>query len=122
MIVEINDIPPSLNQIIAAAKVHWGVYSGMKKKWKKKVYESLPPTAGIFQKKVKIHITYVFPDKRKRDYDNYLGAYKLIGDGLVGEVIQDDNQNYIESLTVTFKYEKGVKKTILNITEVSEVE
>lgn len=115
MIIEIDDIPPSLNQIIGLAKAHWGAYAGLKKKWKEKVYKAIPIEAEIFNEKVKIHIIYIFPDKRKRDYDNYMGAYKLIGDGLVGQIITDDSQEYIESLTVKFDFQKGVRKTIIEV-------
>jgi len=115
MIIEIDDVPPSLNQIIGLAKAHWGAYAGLKNKWKKKVHEVIPEDAEIFKEKVKIHITYIFPDKRKRDYDNYTGAYKLIGDGLVGQIITDDSQEYIESLTVKFDYQKGIRKTIIEV-------
>jgi len=111
--VIIYDVPPSMNEIIGLAKKHWGNYSSLKKKWTRKVQKACP--INMFKQPVVITVTYTFPNKRKRDFDNYSSGYKLLGDGLIGRVIKDDSQEHIKELRIRFAYEKGTKKTVINI-------
>lgn len=67
-------------------------------------------------KKSMVHIHYTFPTRVRHDPDNYSG--KLILDPLVQfGIIADDSFNNIE-LVLSAGYEKGVKETIVTITEV----
>ena len=96
---------PSLNEIIAAAKVRYGgrgggAYSKMKRTWteriagiiKKKRIKQIP---GQFSIKITVH-----EKNRRRDPDNIsAGAFKFILDALVmtGTIV-DDSQKYVKSL------------------------
>jgi len=114
--VIINDVPPSFNEI--ARSVHWSKYSRLKKKWTKKVQNACPLIPCMFENPVVITVTYTFGTKRKRDFDNFAASYKLLGDGLIGRVIKDDNSDYVKELRIRFAYEKGVKKTTISVEEI----
>ena len=73
----IEDVPPSNNNYMGNSNKYY-VYNSQKKKWKQIVFSSLSgviPTKPL--NKVKISIHYIFPDKRKRDLDNYSGKFIL---------------------------------------------
>ena len=56
--------------------------------------------------KAKITVTFFFPDKRKRDKENYIRGAKPIIDGLIyAGIIKDDNWEDIET-----QYYKGYDK------------
>jgi len=58
----------------------------------------------------KIRITYIVPDRRQRDPDNFLAMFKSGIDGLVDAgVLAADSAEYLTILPVQFEYRKGVK-------------
>lgn len=79
---------PGMNEIVAAAKSHYGQYSKMKKTntqlsaW---LFKKVPKKKRIF-----LDITWIAKDMR-RDPDNIAAAVKFIWDGLVeAGVIKND--------------------------------
>ena len=66
--------------------------------------------------KVAIQITYIVPDRRRRDPDNFLTMFKPGIDGLVdAKVLKDDSAEYLTILPVQFEYQKGQKKVRVEI-------
>lgn len=67
-----------------------------------------------------IEFCFTFPDKRRRDLDNYLStSAKLIIDGLTkadgNNMIIDDSYNNIKKISASAKYKKGISKTEISI-------
>lgn len=111
-VINVEEIPPSLNRVIFVAKKHWSIYAGMKKSWKKLINDKLNPNWLPFENKVNVVITYYFADNRKRDPDNYTA--KFILDGLTKKdnpdkfILYDDSNAWISSVTI--KIRKGETK------------
>lgn len=64
-----------------------------------------------------VTVTFVVPNKRRRDKGNLIASAKPYLDGLVtAGVITDDNWQAIEEVYPPIKYEKGVRKTIIEVT------
>ena len=86
MKIVIPEIPPSLNQIL---RMHYHKRNNEVERWAALVafFNNKKPKN---LEKAKVRLTYFFPDKRRRDPDNYAG--KVIMDGLVGAgIIKDDS-------------------------------
>lgn len=80
-------IPPSNNRYIGRSN-RWE-YQNDKKFWAKLVYTFCTPKPKEPLEKCIVRITYYFPDRRRRDPDNYSG--KMILDGLVlAGILKDD--------------------------------
>lgn len=91
--IVIDEIPPSLNRF-NGRQASWQ-YRNEKRRWR----EAIAWTANGMAKVEKsvVEITYHFPDKRRRDPDNYCG--KFILDGLVDAgVLPDDDFDHIDLL------------------------
>lgn len=90
-----------------------------------KQYLEFERECGYFLNKYKMNINtpinlkcvFIVPDKRKRDIVNLLNA---IQDILVKyNVLEDDNYNIVASVDGSkITYEKGVEKTIIEISEI----
>lgn len=91
MKIVVKGVPPSCNQFNGRGNV-WA-YRKAKEEWTRKVYalsRNCPERPKMPLKKALVRIDYFFPDKRRRDEDNYSG--KLFMDGLTqAGVIVDDN-------------------------------
>lgn len=115
----IEDVPPSNNNFMGNSNKYY-VYNSQKKKWKQIVLESL--FESIPEKpleRVKISIHYIFPDRRKRDLDNYSG--KFILDPLVEYgVIKDDNYKVLCNLDLSAECIPKKKCTVVTIEEVAK--
>jgi Holliday junction resolvase RusA-like endonuclease len=108
----IKEIPPSLNVLM---REHWSKRSKQLERWRWLVadaWKNMPVIPG----RVKVKIIYYFPDKRKRDYDNYSG--KLILDSLKGKVITEDNSTVIVELAHKFEYDKADPRVVIEIDKV----
>lgn len=64
-----------------------------------------------------LQFTFVVPDSRRRDPDNYLAMMKPVVDGLVlADVLPDDNFSVVSYAPVIFQIErKGNSRTIVEI-------
>lgn len=107
-------IPPSNNKFIGRKNI-WS-YREQKKNWEfliRNATENSRPEKPL--KCAQVNITYFFPDKRRRDPDNYSG--KFILDGLVraGVLADDSFSNVVISLTG--KYCKDCPRTEIEIEE-----
>jgi Holliday junction resolvase RusA-like endonuclease len=88
-------------------KCHWNKYSKVKAYWKEMVH--LQTINKPKFKTADVKVTLTFPDKRRRDKDNYYSSLKFILDGL--ECIEDDNSDIIRNISLEFAYQKGISKT-----------
>jgi len=89
-------LPPTLNDIIGAARTGKYVSSSLKKKWHKK----LSPLVKLLPNmKGEVYLECVwFVKNRNRDQDNITAAQKYILDSLVEQKrIKDDNLSVIQS-------------------------
>lgn len=89
--ITIKGIPPSLNRTAGRQNV-WE-YRKNKELWTKMVYMASKACkdrpSEPFQYAV-VDITYYFPDKRRRDADNYSGKFLLDGLTKAGVIVDDD--------------------------------
>lgn len=92
MKIVIPEIPPSNNKFIGKNKA-WE-YRKIKQAWYWIVLSALPSRLKKPMEKAVVHITYYFPDRRRRDPDNYAG--KMLLDPLVQlGIIKDDSFGHI---------------------------
>lgn len=107
---------PSMNEIIAAAKKHYIMYSKMKKKYTGLVAdcsEGLSPLG-----KVDIEITWYCKNKRK-DKDNIIAGQKFILDGLVESgVIKNDGWSEVGNIFHVFGIDKRSPRIEVRLKEV----
>jgi Holliday junction resolvase RusA-like endonuclease len=116
----IDEIPPSNNIYMGRGtrKTQSQAYQAEKRKWAWLILEAVnkkgKPKEPI--KKSIVTLLYSFPDKRRRDPDNYSG--KFIMDGLVNAgVIEDDS---FKNITLNLSANFGSKEpsTLIMIEEV----
>lgn len=105
-------IPPSLNRF-AGRKNHWE-YRNQKQQWKDLVVLLCRKKPGMPYSRAVVTITYYFPDRTRRDPDNYNG--KMILDGLVvAGIIRDDSFKCVR-LVLRGEYDKQNPRTEIEIT------
>lgn len=113
----VDGTPPSANRYLGSHTRHWSRYGQEKKAWAAKVTEAArgkEPREPIGRAEVRIH--YVFPDRIRRDPDNYAG--KMLLDPLVScGVLRDDTFWVVTRLTITAECQKGVSRTEVTVTE-----
>lgn len=119
MKIVINDIPPSNNKFMGngSVKKQAHVYQDVKKQWAMLIRLAVgrnKPKAAI--ERAIVTITYYFPNRIRRDPDNYSG--KFINDGLVrAGVLKDDSFSNI-NLILKGDYDKDNPRTEIEIKEV----
>ena len=95
---------PGLNEMIEAAKSHYGAYAKMKQTYTDMV-AWLAKKLPRFEK-VALVITWYEPDHR-RDPDNIMAGQKFILDGLVAAgTIPNDSQRHIKGIVHRFRVDK----------------
>lgn len=110
MMVTIEGVPPSMNAFAGRSNV-WE-YRATKKKWTWAV-----KTACLANKdrpkepweNATVEITYFFPDRRRRDHDNYAGKFVLDGLTRAGVIVDDDLRHI--SVLVRGGYDKEFART-----------
>ena len=111
---------PGLNEIIAAAKEHFGSYANMKDEYTASIAwlaKKLPK-----YEKVALIITWYEPDKR-RDLDNIMAGQKFILDGLVAAgTIPNDSQKYVRGIIHRFKVDRKNPRVEVEIVDVEKNE
>ena len=99
----IPDIPPSNNKFIGREN-RWE-YQNIKKEWARVIALCCNPKPPKPLKRAVVRITYHFPDKRRRDPDNYSG--KMLLDGLVRAGIISDDSFLCIDLQLKAVFDKG---------------
>lgn len=117
MKIVIPDVPPSLNRFVGRENT-WA-YRAEKQRWTGLVKafarrERARTNAPQTPRAAHVQIAYFFPDKRRRDPDNYCG--KLLLDGLTqAGVIADDDFAHI-ALTVRGYVDAKMPRTEITVT------
>jgi Holliday junction resolvase RusA-like endonuclease len=111
---------PGLNEMIEAAKSHFGAYASMKQTYTDMVAwlaKKLPA-----YEKVAIIITWHEPDQR-RDPDNIMAGQKFILDGLVAAgTIPNDSQKYVRGIVHRFKVDRKNPRVEVEIVDMEKNE
>ena len=95
MKITIKDIPPSINEFIGNSR-NFNYYRREKERWHWLIKAAIKEKPPKPIDKAIVHIKYYFPDKRRRDPDNYAG--KFIHDPLVREgILVDDSFDHIKT-------------------------
>ena len=112
----IPEIPPSQNRYAGRQNV-WE-YRNEKQRWKGLVTLFCRPKPKAPLGRAIVRITYFFPDRRRRDPDNYCG--KMILDGLTDAgVIQDDSFDCIQ-LILRGEYDSDNPRTEIEVEEIAD--
>ena len=108
---------PGMNEIVTAAKQHFGTYSGMKQTFTDLVCWTAPRNHQ-FAGPVKVSMEW-YSKNRKRDPDNIMAGQKFIFDGLVNsKVILNDTQKYIVEIEHRFKVDSKNPRVIVEVEEI----
>ncbi len=104
---------PTINEMVAASKIHFAVYSKMKKKWTNMAWAmALKEHVPAAEHPVIIKMTWFETTKSRRDPDNVVASKKFILDGLVkAKVIKDDSHKYVRGFIDRVEY-KGDKHCV----------
>lgn len=115
--LRVNDFPPTLNEL---NRMHY-----MQRAQQKEVWELLVSHAcreyGIHpMHKVSVTFAFYFPDKRRRDPDNYAFSAKFLMDGLVkAGVLQDDSFEQVVELRIVKGGISKPKHILIHLEEIS---
>lgn len=94
MKITVNALPPSNNRYMGNSH-SFNVYRREKEKWHWLIKAAIQEKPQRPICRATVHITYFFPDRRRRDPDNYSG--KMILDPLVREgILEDDSFANVE--------------------------
>jgi crossover junction endodeoxyribonuclease RusA len=93
----IPEIPPSNNKYMGRGTVKGQAfaYQNEKQRWEWLVKAAVKKKPKKPLKKARVQITYFFPDRRRRDPDNYSGKFLLDGLTRAG-IIEDDSFSNIQ--------------------------
>ncbi|MCH5186817.1 MAG: RusA family crossover junction endodeoxyribonuclease [Oscillospiraceae bacterium] len=116
MKIVVNAIPPSNNKFIDNSH-SFNVYRREKQKWHWLIKAAITEKPPEPIEKAIVRITYFFPDRRRRDPDNYSG--KFILDPLTREgIIADDDFKHVR-LELAAEVDRLNPRTEIEIVEVS---
>ncbi len=117
--VVIEGCPPTLNQVIEAAKAHYGKYSSLKSKWTDRAELAVSEHGVKFQHTTfTIKCVWYWKDKRT-DPDNVGSAVKFLLDGLVeAELLSGDGWKQVKHLEHVFRIDRDNPRVEIVITEV----
>lgn len=94
-------LPPTLNQL---NNIHHFKRAKLKEQWEQLTLNACREYGIQPVERVSITMELYFPDKRRRDLDNYSGlGFKFVMDGLVkAGIIRDDSVNEVVSLRIVY--------------------
>ncbi|GCL71776.1 hypothetical protein PN4B1_16810 [Paenibacillus naphthalenovorans] len=96
--IRVNEFPPTLNEL---NNMHFMKRAKLKEKWENIVSKACMEYGVMPIQKASITLEFWFPDKRRRDPDNYSFSAKFLLDGLVkAGVLPDDSFNEITELRI----------------------
>lgn len=107
---------PTLNQVVAASKTHYGAYAKMKKTHTQKVMASVKGLPYI-QEKADIECTW-YRKNRRSDPDNVASGIKFILDGFVESgLLDNDGWKQIGTLVHKFEIDKDNPRVEVRIAQ-----
>jgi Holliday junction resolvase RusA-like endonuclease len=108
---------PAMNDIIDAAKGHWGGYRSMKEDNTEHVRLKLL-NAPRLEKPVEVTIRWI-TSNLKQDPDNLMAGQKFIFDGLVAaKVIPNDTRKWVKKITHEFGLDRQNPRVEVEVSEV----
>lgn len=111
----LDGVPPSNNRFIG--RTNFREYQREKKVWAERVFFCCRPRPEKPLPRARVTLTYFFPDRRRRDPDNYAG--KMLLDGLTSaRILQDDSFGNIE-LVLRAQFGCKTAKTQIDIEELT---
>lgn len=115
--IRVNEFPPTLNEL---NNLHYRSRAKKKEYWEALIAKECLAQRITPMGKVSATFEFYFPDKRRRDLDNYGFAAKFCLDGLVNAgVLKDDSYNEVSEL----RFVKGgiakPKCLLIHLVEVS---
>jgi Holliday junction resolvase RusA-like endonuclease len=117
--VRIEGRPPTPN-----ARRHWRQVSHDNRVWKEAALRSAQDVrnrSAVFGRPIAaadMTVTFVVPDRMRRDPDNLIAATKPLTDGLVAAgILADDSFTVLRSVTYVERYERGLEATVYTIRE-----
>lgn len=110
------EFPPTLNEL---NRMHFMKRAKLKEQWEKLISDSCLIHGIQPVKRVSITLEFYFPDKRRRDLDNYAFAFKFIGDALVKRgILPDDSYKEVVELRVICGGVGETKRISVHLVEV----
>jgi Holliday junction resolvase RusA-like endonuclease len=115
IVIAIPDVPPSLNTWLSR---HWRVRDREKKAWQAQISaECLRWNLPRKCERIEAEVTFRFPDRRKRDCDNYTATLsKALGDALRPTWIPDDDSTRYWVRSASIEENRGPKLTTIALT------
>lgn len=105
------ELPPSNNRFIG--RTNFREYQRVKRHWEDMIFLFCRPAPEKPLENVTVKLTYFFPDRKRRDPDNYSG--KMLLDGLTkAGIIADDCFSNI-TLELCGEYDKANPRTEIEI-------
>lgn len=115
MKITVHDIPPSNNRYLGNSH-NFNAYRREKERWHWLIRAAIKTKPKEPYIRAKVRITYYFPDRRRRDPDNYSG--KFILDPLVREGILKDDSFTCAVLELRAEVDKGNPRTEIEVEEI----
>lgn len=117
MQIVVDHIPPTNNQFMGNSR-NFNEYRRLKEQWHWLIRAAIKTKPDQPIDRAVVHIRYYFPDRRRRDPDNYSG--KMLLDPLVREgILQDDSFANVE-LRLSATVDKSRPRTEITITPTTE--
>lgn len=107
-------IPPSNNEFMGNSHSH-RIYASKKQEWHWLIKAAIRKKPDKPFNRAAVEITYFFPDRRRRDPDNYSG--KFILDALVKEGVLIDDSFFVVRLILNAAVDKENPRTEIEIKE-----
>lgn len=113
------ELPLPPRELSPNARVHWSVRNRATQEAKDLVVCAVleQQARGKPLDHATVKLTFIKPRRGRRDKDNLIAAAKPYMDGLVlAGVIVDDNSDVIDTPEPEIIYQKGISKTIIEVT------
>lgn len=115
--IRVNQFPPTLNEL---NRMHYFQRAKLKEKWEGIVSAACFEYGAYPVAKARVTLEFCFPDKRRRDPDNYSFSAKFLLDGLVkAGVLTDDSFEQIPELRIIQGENSKPKHILIHLDEVS---
>lgn len=111
----VYDFPPTLNEL---NNMHFMKRAKLKEHWERVVGDAVLEWGIQPMDRVSITLEFYFPDKRRRDLDNYAFAFKFLQDALVKQrILTDDSSEEVVELRVVKGGISKPKRIIIHLVE-----
>lgn len=115
-------IPPTANTYLGNSH-HHRVYQNAKKEWEETVHWAVKAAGwrGEPLRKARVELVYHFPDRKRRDPDNYAGKFILDGLKSAG-VLVDDSFSNVQLVLVAGAVDKAKPHVEILVSSLEEAE